>query len=138
AGAPVIHVVHRGRAGGPFDPLGTTFQIHPKAAPAAGEKIIEKFHPNAFVRTPLHLALRATERKSIILAGFMTHMCVSATARAAHELAWRTTVVADASATRDLPNPLGGEPIAAHDVHRTSLAAIADQFATVAKVIDCR
>lgn len=42
AGAPVIHVVQRGRAGGLFDPLGRMFQIHPKAAPAAGEKIIEK------------------------------------------------------------------------------------------------
>lgn len=138
AGAPVIHVVHRGRAGGLFDPLGKMFQIHPRAAPGAGEKIIEKLQPNAFVKTPLHLALHATERKAIILAGFMTHMCISATARAAHELGWRTTVVADASATRDLPNPLDGERIAAHDVHQTSLAAIADRFATVAKVADCR
>lgn len=138
AGAPVIHVVHRGRAGGPFDPLGTMFQIHPKAAPAAGEKIIEKHLPNAFAKTALHLALQATERKSIILAGFMTHMCISATARAACELAWRTTVAADAAATRDLPDPLGGEPIAADAVHRASLAAIADRFATVAKVADCR
>jgi nicotinamidase-related amidase len=136
AGAPVIHVVHRGRAGGPFDPLGTTFQIHPKAAPAAGEKIIEKEFPNAFARTPLHLALQATKRKSLILAGFMTHMCVSATARAASELTWRTTVVADAAATRDLPDSLGSEPIPASVIHRASLAALADRFAVVARVAD--
>ena len=136
AGAPVIHVVHRGRVGGPFDPLGTTFQIHPKAAPAAGEKIIEKEFPNAFARTPLHLALQATKRKSLVLAGFMTHMCVSATARAACELAWRTTVVADAAATRDLPDSLGSEPIPASVIHRASLAALADRFAVVARVVD--
>lgn len=136
AGAPVIHVVHRGRAGGLFDPLGKHFQIHPKAAPAEGEKIIEKQLPNAFAKTPLHLALQATERKSIILAGFMTHMCVSATARAALDHSWRATVVGDAGATRDLPCPFGGEPIPASEVHRSALAAIADRFASVARVAD--
>lgn len=138
AGAPVIHVVHRGRAGGLFDALGTTFQIHPKAAPAAGEKIIEKELPNAFAKTALHLALQATGRKSLVLAGFMTHMCVSATARAALDHAWRTTVVADAAATRDLPDPLGGEAIPAVVVHRVALAGLADRFATVARVADLK
>jgi nicotinamidase-related amidase len=136
AGAPVIHVVHRGRAGGLFDPNGTLFQIHPKAAPGVGEKIIEKELPNAFAKTPLHLALQATERKSIVLAGFMTHMCISATARSALDHAWRATVVADASATRDLPDSLGGEAIPAAVIHRAALAEIADRFAVVARVAD--
>jgi nicotinamidase-related amidase len=136
AGAPVIHVVHRGRAGALFDPLGTMFQIHPKAGPAAGEKIIEKELPNAFAKTALHLALQGTERKSLVVAGFMTHMCVSATVRAALDHGWRTTVAADAAATRDLPDPLGGEPIPAVVVHRAALAELADRFATVARVAD--
>jgi nicotinamidase-related amidase len=136
AGAPVIHVVHRGRAGGLFDPLGKTFQIHPKAAPAAGEKIIEKELPNAFAKTALHLALQATGRKSLVLAGFMTHMCVSSTARAALDHGWRTTIIADACATRDLPCALGGEAIPAPAVHRAALAELADRFATVLRVAD--
>lgn len=136
AGSPVIHVVHRGRAGGLFDPLGRTFQIHPKAAPAAGEKIIEKELPNAFAKTPLHLALQASGRRPLVLAGFMTHMCVSSTARAALDHGWRTTVVADACATRDLPCALGGEPIPASTVHRSALAELADRFATVVRVRD--
>jgi len=138
AGAPVIHVVHRGRAGGLFDPLGKMFQIHPKAGPAAGEKIIEKELPNAFAKTALHLALQATERKSLVLAGFMTHLCVSATARAALDHGWKTTVAGDAAATRDLPDPLGGEPIPAAVLHRAALAEIADRFALVARVADLR
>jgi nicotinamidase-related amidase len=138
AGAPVIHIVHRGRAGGLFDPLGKLFQIHPAAAPGAGEKIIEKDLPNAFAKTPLHLALQATERKSLILAGFMTHMCVSATARAALDHGWKATVIADAAATRDLPCALGGDPIPAAVVHRAALAEIADRFAVVARVADLR
>jgi nicotinamidase-related amidase len=136
AGAPVIQVVHRGRAGGLFDPLGKLFQIHSRAAPGPGEKIIEKELPNAFAKTALHLALQATDRKSLILAGFMTHMCVSATARAALDHGWKTTVIADAAATRDLPDPLGGEPIPAAVVHRAALAEIADRFAVVARVAD--
>jgi nicotinamidase-related amidase len=135
-GAPVIHVVHRGRAGGLFDPLGKTFQIHPQAAPAEGEKIIEKELPNAFAKTPLHLALQATRRNSLILVGFMTHMCVSATARAALDHSWKTTVVSDAGATRDLPCPLGGDTLTAAEVHRGALAALADRFASVARVAD--
>jgi nicotinamidase-related amidase len=136
AGAPVIHVVHRGRAGGLFDPLGKLFQIHARAAPGAGEKIIEKALPNAFAKTALHLALQSTERKSLVIAGFMTHMCVSATARSALDHGWKTTVIADAAATRDLPDPLGGETIPAAVVHRAALAEIADRFAVVARVAD--
>lgn len=138
AGAPVLHVVQRGRAGGLFDPLGKTFQINPKAAPAAGEKIVEKELPNAFAKTSLHLSLQATGRKSLVLAGFMTHMCVSTTARAALDHAWRTTIAADACATRDLPDPLGGESIPALVVHRAALAELADRFATVTRVADLR
>lgn len=66
----------------------------------------------------------------------MTHMCVSATARAAHELAWRTTVVADASATRDLPDSLGNDSIPAAVIHRAALAALSDRFASVTRVAD--
>jgi hypothetical protein len=136
AGAPIIHVVHRGRAGGLFDPNGRMFQIHIKAAPGPGEKIIEKELPNAFAKTALHLALQATERKSLILAGFMTHMCVSATARAALDHGWKTTVMGDATATRDLPDPLGGDPVTAAVLQRAGLAELADRFATVARAGD--
>lgn len=136
AGAPVVHMVQVGRAGGLFDPMSKMFQIHPKAAPGVGEKIIEKQLPNAFAKTPLQLALQATERKSLVLAGFMTHLCVSSTARAAVDYGWRTTVIEDASAARDLPDALGGETVPAVVVHRVALAELADRFGTVARVAD--
>ncbi len=138
AGTPVIHVQHRGRAGGLFDPDGSGYALAPQAAPAAGEKVVQKELPNAFAKTSLHLDLQATGRKSLILAGFMTHMCVSATARAALDHAYRTTVVGDAAATRDLPDPLGGAPIPAAQLHRAALAELADRFATVARVGDLK
>lgn len=133
AGAPVIHVAHRGRAGsgGPFDPERTGFAFAAPALPVAGEAVVEKTLPSAFAGTDLEERLAATGRPDLILAGFMTHMCVSTTARDALDFGFTTFVVADAAATRTLPDPLGGPDIAATDIHRTALAELADRFATV-------
>ena len=72
-------------------------------------------------------------RTQLVIAGFMTHMCVSSTARAAVDLGYKATVAADAAATRDLPDPMGGV-IAADALHRAALAELADRFAVVATV----
>jgi nicotinamidase-related amidase len=61
-------------------------------------------------------------------------MCVSATARATLDLGYETTIAADATATRALPDPLGGPAISAAEVHRTALAELADRFAVVTTV----
>jgi nicotinamidase-related amidase len=132
---PVIHVVQHSLPGRPlFDPATPFVEIVPALTPLEGEKIITKRLPNAFAGTRLHQALQeigeATGRNELILAGFMTHMCISATARAALDLGIRATVVAAATATRDVPDPLGGI-IPAGTVHRTALAELADRFAIV-------
>jgi nicotinamidase-related amidase len=130
--APVLHVVHHGRPGGLFDPTGPMGQIAPAAAPQSGETTVAKALPNAFARPGLHEAIEATGRRELVVVGFMTHMCVSATVRAALDLGYRTTLVANAAATRDLPDPLGGvQP--AEAVHRATLAALADRFAIVVR-----
>ncbi|MCC7272389.1 MAG: cysteine hydrolase [Alphaproteobacteria bacterium] len=134
AGTPVIHVAHVGKAGGLFDPDGPGGQIATPARPEPGETVVTKGLPNAFAGTGLQSALRATGRSTLVLAGFMTHMCVSSTARAALDLGWRTTVVADATATRALPDPTGGADIDAEALQRAALAALSDRFATVVTV----
>jgi nicotinamidase-related amidase len=131
AGTPVIHVQHRGRAGGLFDPGTDAFAIAPQAAPVAGEAVIEKGLPNCFAGTTLKETLDRLGRKELILTGFATHMCVEATARAALDLGFKTTVVAAATATRDLPDPLTGTTIPAAEMQRTALTALSDRFATV-------
>lgn len=133
AGAPVIHVAHKGAegSGGPFDPKGPGFAFAAPAIPGPGEGVVEKLLPNSFAGTDLKAQLDATGRKAVIFVGFMTHMCVSTTARAALELGYTSFVAADAVATRALPDPLGGPDLAAHDIHRTALAELADRFATV-------
>ncbi|MBX3514535.1 MAG: cysteine hydrolase [Xanthobacteraceae bacterium] len=132
ANAPIIHVQHKGRAGGLFDPGADAFKLAPQAANEPGEAIVEKPLPNSFAQTNLQDVLTKTGRKSLIVAGFMTHMCVSSTVRAALDLGYRTTVVADAAGTRDLPDPTGGPALSAAELHRAALAGLADRFAIVA------
>ena len=90
--------------------------------------------PNAFAQTDLDATLKKLGRTQLVIAGFMTHMCVSSTARAALDLGYKATVAADAAATRDLPDPMGGGVIAADALHRAALAELADRFAIVAPV----
>lgn len=133
AGTPVVHVAHKGRAGGLFDRDGHGGAIIERVQPAKGEIIVEKPLPNAFAQTDLDAELKVLARQSLVVAGFMTHMCVSSTARAALDLGYKTTVAADAAATRELPDPLGGV-ISAEALHRAALAELADRFAIVTTV----
>jgi nicotinamidase-related amidase len=133
AGALVVHVQHKGRAGGLFDLDAHGGAIIDQVRPAGTESIVSKPLPNAFAQTDLDATLKQLGRTQLIIAGFMTHMCVSSTARAALDLGYKATVAADAAATRDLPDPMGGI-IAADALHRAALAELADRFAIVATV----
>ena len=131
AGGRVIHVAHAGAPGGLFDRTQYRGEIIASLKPQKDEVVIEKSRPNAFSDTNLaeHLGSAGTP---LIVAGFMTHNCVSSTVRAALDLGYVTTVAADASATRDLPAE--GGVISGADLHRAELAALADRHAWVRDV----
>ena len=129
-GVPVIHVAHVGKPGRPFDP-DRGGRIIDAVSPTGDETLVPKGLPNAFTDTDLRAGIAATGRSQLILCGFMTHMCLSSTARAALDLGLSTTVVSDASATRDLPAAAGSGVVPADVVHRAALAALADRFALV-------
>ncbi len=130
AGAPVVHVRHKG-PGKAFNPSSTGFEIVAPLAPRAGETIVDKGLPNAFAGTDLAGILAATGRKNLIVGGFMTHMCVSATVRAATDNGYMSTIAADTVTTRDLPDALGGETVSAAAINRITLAALSDRFAWI-------
>jgi nicotinamidase-related amidase len=132
AGAKIIHVAHKGRGGGLFDREAERGAIVAELEPMSDEPVVEKTLPNAFAGTDLKDRLAATGRKNLVLAGFMTHMCVSSTARAALDLGFRVTVDAESCATRDLPDGRGGA-IAAKTIHDVALAELADRFAIIAR-----
>lgn len=135
ASAPVIHIAHKGRAGGAFDRDQPRGQIVDPLRPSPGEIVIEKPLPNSFAKTGLQGAIASYGREKVVIVGFMTHMCVSSTARAALDLGIATTILEDACATRDLPDGAGGIVNAA-DLHRAEIAALSDRFAGIFKTRD--
>lgn len=131
-GVPVCHVLHHGTPGrGPFDPHSRLGEPVDGFTPAEGEHVVIKSKPNAFTGTGLDAWLRETGRTELLIGGFMTHMCVASTTIGALDLGYRTTVIADATATRDLPDAQGGGIIRAEALRRAVLAGLADRFAVV-------
>lgn len=128
AGIPVIHIQHDGGAGSPYDVRAEIGAIVDRVAPRDGEPVIVKNFPNAFTATDLHD--RLAPGSNLVLAGFMTHMCINSTARGAFSLGHRPSVVAGATATRALPG-VDGDRVAASALQAASLAAISDLFGVV-------
>ena len=131
-GAAIFHLAHKGKPGGLFDRAAERGAIVEPLTPRAGEVVVEKALPNSFAATDLQARIAATGRSNIVLAGMMTHMCVSSTARAALDLGLRVTIDAESCATRDLPDGRGGA-ISASVIHEVALAELADRFAIIAR-----
>jgi nicotinamidase-related amidase len=128
AGIPIIHVMHDAGEGSPYDVRAEIGQIVDRVAPRDGESVIVKNFPNSFTGTDLDT--RLAPGSNLVLAGFMTHMCVNSTARGAFSLGHHPTVVAAATATRALPG-VGGAAVSAEALQAASLAAVADLFGVV-------
>lgn len=130
AGIPIIHIQHSDGPGSLYDIEGESGAIVASVAPREGEPVVVKQYPNSFVQTDLDERLTAVGARHVVLAGFMTHMCVNSTARGAFNLGYAPTVVASATATRSLPDALG-QPVPATALQAASLAALSDLFAIV-------
>jgi len=130
AGIPVVHIQHDAGPGSLYDIDGESGAIVAQVGPRGGEPVVIKKYPNSFVQTELDELLKAVDASNLVLAGFMTHMCVNSTARGAFNLGYAPTVVAGATATRELPG-LHHDPVPAQVMQAASLAALADLFAVV-------
>jgi nicotinamidase-related amidase len=134
-GAEIVHIAHEGSEGRAFDPANGG-RIIGQVAPLENETVLTKGLPNSFAHTGLQNHLAGIGRPHLVICGFMTHMCVSSTARVALDLGYETTVVSDATATRALPATDGGEPISAEALQRSALAALADRFSAINTTAD--
>lgn len=132
---PVIHIQHDAGVGSPYDVSAEIGAIAPEVAPIAGEKVIIKNYPNAFIQTSLDTDLKALSIQNIVLAGFMTHMCVNSTAHGAFNLGYAATIIASATATRPLMS-INGRVLSAEEVHLGALASTRDLYAVVLDDID--
>lgn len=105
-------------------------EIAPELAPASDEIVVTKTYPNAFNKTELLRTLRGLGRKQVILTGFMAHMCLDSTARAAFDLDLDVFVIGSATAERSIPDA-AGRLISADELRRATLAALNDRFAWI-------
>lgn len=129
-GDKVIHVRHEFVGDLPFFVPGTDgVLIHPKVAPQDDEHVITKNYPNSFLKTDLKETLDAEGIAEVTVIGAMSHMCIDATTRAASDFGYKTTVVHDACATRELE--FNDNVVPAEQVHTALMSALAFGYATV-------
>lgn len=127
---PIFHILHEGlSAHAPvFRPGSRGVEQHPAIEVRPGERRITKHFPSSFAQTPLEAYLRLAGVDTIIISGYMTHLCCDTTARAARERDLAVLFAADATATRDLT--LAGATVPHQTVHQTTLAVMT-HFASV-------
>ena len=104
-----------------------------EVAPARGEPVVVKHLPGSFDGTNLDEVLATLGAKTVVVGGFMTHMCCDTTAREAHARGLDVVFLTDGTATRALDGP-DGRTIPHGAVHETTLAAQADGFSRLADV----
>ncbi|NKY84540.1 isochorismatase family protein [Nocardia veterana] len=132
---PIVHVVNDGGPGTPYDIRSEVGAIIDEVAPVDGEPVVVKTFPDAFHRTDLHDTLRRVAAgPELVLAGFMTHMCVTFTAQGAFNHGYHPTVVAEACATRPLAAP-DGTTVPANVLHTSALTTVGDLFGRIAPTV---
>lgn len=132
---PIFHIRHDGGEGSPYDINTEIGAFIEQVAPQSGEPVITKHYPNSFIQTELDAQLKAQGVEQIILAGFMTHMCINSTAHGAFNLGYLPTVVASATATRSLVGA-NGQIINAADVQASAIASTRDLYAAIADTVE--
>lgn|SRR5487761_2530705 len=135
-GRPIVHIRHVALDDDAtfFLPETDGVEIHHLVAPLEGEDIVTKHTPNAFVGTDLAAKLASYDVDDVVIVGMMTHMCIDSTTRAASDLGFSCTVVADACATR--AQTLGDVTVDAPAVHAAFLAALSGTFADVRTAVE--
>lgn len=135
SGDLIINVRHESPADGPFFAAGTEgAEIISQMRPQDGEAVVTKRHPNSFRETQLAELLSSAGVDEVTVFGAMSHMCIDATARAASDLGFKTTVVEDACSTRDLE--FKGEVVPADKVHAAYMSALAFGYGQVVSTAD--
>jgi nicotinamidase-related amidase len=115
AGVPVIYVQHCGAEGEIDEPGTSAWEIHPAIAPAAGDPVVQKRHPDAFQETTLLQELESRNIKRLVVAGMQTEYCVDTTCRRAYSLGYDVVLAEDAHSTWDTESLTAPQIIAHHN-----------------------
>ncbi|MCL6625006.1 cysteine hydrolase family protein [Alicyclobacillus shizuokensis] len=100
---------------------GTQFY---KIAPQSGDIVVEKHRYSAFIGTELDMILRSLKRKSLVITGVATNVCVESTARDGFMMDYHVTLVEDACAAYNT------------ELHHTTCENIRTYFGKVLRTSD--
>jgi nicotinamidase-related amidase len=131
AGRPLFHVQHLSKEpGSPLRPGQEGVEIKDEVKPLPGEAVITKDVNSAFIGTDLEQRLRRAGIEELVIVGLSTDHCVSTTTRMAANPGFRAIVPHDAVATFGR-TAYDGNVFTAEEIHRTALASLHGEFATV-------
>lgn len=133
AGIPVVLVRHTepDPTGGLFVAGTPEWELHDAVASRRHDVVIDKRLPGSFTDTPLAEWLTSRDVDRLVIAGWMTHMCVDSTTRQAMHRGLDVTVLVDATGTIDI-----GDDLPAALVHRVELGVLGDGFAQLRSTSD--
>src|SRR5690606_1249257 len=97
-------------------------RLHPRLAPLAGEVVVTKRAPNAFLGTALETILRDWGVQRVVVGGMIAWMCIDSTVRAAAERGFDVVVVPDMVAASALS--WRGRTVRADDALAAALAPL--------------
>jgi nicotinamidase-related amidase len=106
----------------PFFQRGTSeWELHPEVQARPHDLYIEKYLPGSFTGTTLEAWLRQQAIETVVIAGYMTHMCCDTTAREAVHRGFTVEFLSDATGTLPLKNAAG--EVSAEELQRAILCA---------------
>jgi nicotinamidase-related amidase len=106
----------------PFFQRGTPeWELHPEVLTRPHDLYIEKNLPGSFTGTALESWLHQQAIDTVVIAGYMTHMCCDTTARQAVHHGFTVEFLSDATGTLPLKNAAG--EVSAEELQRAILCA---------------
>jgi len=106
----------------PFFQRGTAeWELHPEVQARPHDLLIEKNLPGSFTGTELEPWLRQQGIGTVVIAGYMTHMCCDTTARQAVHRGFTVEFLSDATGTLPLNNSAG--EVSAEELQRAILCS---------------
>ncbi len=108
------------------------WKLHPEIAKRPHDILIDKQLPGAFTGTNLEEWLQINNVETVVIAGYMTHMCCDTTARQAFHRGYKVEFLNDATGTLDVENKAGN--VKAQQMHDSILVA---QQMFISDVIPC-